>query len=144
MLISHLPFEPQEDLAIISTSSFTASADFLRAACSSTVNSNSIISSTPDFPNFTEYYSLDDRLNNSDVVWGEGGENVAVINCEGLSDNIDMAKKVLKMWINSPKHHELLLSTNYKYGAVSARYSKTWVKGDNSDFWNYITMNVYR
>ena len=97
-----------------------------------------------DVPNFVEYYSLDDRLNNSDVVWVKGGENIAVINCEGLSDNIDMAKKVLKMWINSPPHHELLLSTNYKYGAVSARYSKTWVENDKSDFWNYITLNLYR
>ena len=97
-----------------------------------------------DVSNFTEYYSLDDRFNNSDVTWVTGGENVAVVNCEGLSDNIDMAKKVLKMWINSPPHHELLLSTIYKYGAVSARYSKTWVKHDHSDFWNYITLNVYK
>ena len=55
-----------------------------------------------------------------------------------------MSKKVLKMWINSPPHHELLLSTKYKYGAVSARYSKTWVKYDDSDFWNYITLNIYK
>ena len=97
-----------------------------------------------DVYNFTEHYSLDDRFNNSGVVWVDGGENVAVINCEGLSDKIDMAKKVLKMWINSPPHHELLLSTKYKYGAVSARYSKTWVKYDDSDFWNYITLNIYK
>ena len=97
-----------------------------------------------DIPNFTEYYSLNDRFNNSDVGWMEGGENVAVVNCKGLSDNVDMSKKVLKMWINSPPHHELLLSTIYKYGIVSAVYSKTWVGCDNSDFWNYITLNVYK
>jgi|TARA_R110002110_G_scaffold221789_1_gene435893 uncharacterized protein YkwD len=97
-----------------------------------------------DIPNFTEHYSLDDRFNNSDVDWVTGGENVAVVNCKGLSDNVDMSKKVLKMWINSPPHHELLLSTIYKYGAVSAIYSKTWVGSKNSDFWNYITLNVYK
>ena len=97
-----------------------------------------------DFPNFTEYYTLDDRFDKSGIGFVKGGENVAVVNCEGLSSNIDMSKKVLKMWINSPPHHELLLSTTYKYGAVSAIYSTTWIKHDDSDFWNYITLNVYK
>ena len=81
-----------------------------------------------DVPNFREYCNLDNRFDRSGVVWVIGGENVAVVNCEGLYSNIDMSKKVLKMWIASPPHHELLLSTTYKYGAVSARYSKTWVE----------------
>jgi uncharacterized protein YkwD len=97
-----------------------------------------------DVPNFTEYYTLVDRLYNSVVTWVKGGENVAVINCDGLTSNTAMSKKVLRMWINSPPHHELLLSTEYKYGSVSARYSTTWVGYENSDFWNYITLNVYR
>ena len=97
-----------------------------------------------DFPNFMEFCSLNERLVKSGVVWNTGGENIAVVNCEGLSNNIDMAKKVLKMWINSPPHHKLLLSTTYKYGAVSAVYSTTWINHDYSDFWNYITLNVYK
>lgn len=97
-----------------------------------------------DFPNFREYCNLDNRFDMSGVVWAIGGENVAVVNCEGLYSNINMSKKVLKMWINSPPHHELLLSTTYKYGAVSAIYSTTWINHSDSDFWNYITLNVYK
>lgn len=97
-----------------------------------------------DVPNFDECYSLNNRFVRVGIDWLTGGENVAVINCDGLSHNKDMAKKVLRMWINSPTHHELLLSTNYKYAVVSARYSDTWVKYKGSDFWNYITLNVYR
>ena len=97
-----------------------------------------------DLPNFNECYSLNNRFVRVGVDWSTGGENVAVINCDGLTDNRDMAEKVLHMWIKSPKHHELLLSTDYIFGVVSARYSQTWVKYGGSDFWNYITLNVYR
>ena len=74
------------------------------------------------------------------VEWNYAGENCAVINSFGKSEE-EFAHTILVNWINSPPHHKLLLSKRGKFGAVTCKLSHHYKWSDNHP-WTYATLNV--
>jgi len=87
-------------------------------------------------------YSGGDRLLLENVLWGITRENCAVTGRYNEETNEEQAEKILLQWIKSPTHHETLLCTRTKYGAVSTTHTAKfqWSIGA---WWTYSTLNVY-
>ena len=74
------------------------------------------------------------------VEWNYAGENCAVINSFGKSEE-EIAHTILVNWINSPPHHKLLLSKRGKFGAVTCKLSDHYKWSDNHP-WTCAKLNV--
>ena len=95
--------------------------------------------------NHVEINSLGGRFDDAGLGWGRCGENLAVVKSDGLT-NSEIAKKTLRMWINSSSHNKLLLSPNinYIYAAISSTWTEEWVGSNGVHYWTYVTLNTYR
>jgi len=99
---------------------------------------------TQNVKSHTEIRTVGKRLESQGIDWSACGENLAVINTTGLSVQ-EAAVKILKSWIASKPHHELLLEDfYYQYGALSSTTQDDWVGAKYEEsVWTYVTLNVY-
>ena len=84
--------------------------------------------------------SVGRRYTYYNVEWNYAGENCAVINSFGKSEE-EIAEKIIAAWIASPPHHKLLLSKKGKFGAVTCRLSYSYLWSEDHP-WTYATLNV--
>lgn len=87
-------------------------------------------------------YTGGDRLLLQNVLWGLTMENCAVTDRYNDETDEEQSKKILLQWINSPGHHETLLSSRTKYGAVSTTHTAKY-KWSIGAWWTYSTLNVW-
>ena len=71
--------------------------------------------------------------------WLRCGENIAVVNIYKMTLE-EIANKTLEMWIASPPHNKILLSTT-KYCGGAITWSRSKYASNNS--WVYVTLNLY-
>lgn len=88
-------------------------------------------------------YTGGDRLLLQGVSWWVTIENCAVTDRYNNETDEEQSEKILLQWINSPPHHETLLSSRTKYGAVSTTHTAKY-KWSIGAWWTYSTLNVYR
>jgi len=77
--------------------------------------------------------------------WLRCGENIAVVNTYNMKLE-EIAIKTLEMWIASPPHNKILLTTTkYCGGAISSHKSTTWSRSKytSNTSWVYVTLNLY-
>jgi uncharacterized protein YkwD len=82
------------------------------------------------------------RMDFYNVEWNYCGENLAVINPDNKSPE-EIAILIVEMWVDSPKHHKVLLSTKPTLGAVSSFIGDKWGHYENTD-WLYVTLNTIK
>ena len=88
-------------------------------------------------------YTGGDRLLQQGVSWYLTRENCAVTDRYNNESDEEQSEKILLQWINSPGHHEALLCSTSRYGAVSTTHTDNY-KWSIGAWWTYSTLNVYK
>jgi len=83
------------------------------------------------------------RFTHYGIDWTYVGENCAVTDSKG-KDIIQIADRILELWKLSPRHNELLLSTNSEFIGISCINGTDYKWSHNYHWWTYTTLNVYR